>query len=85
LTENALDDMENYQSARSIIEEIRQIRAIKLNNGFKGLKETEMFVQFDMITEYELNSYRKTLGETFKELAKYREQKNKYVKPTIEV
>ena len=85
LTENALEDMENYQNARSIIEELRQIRAIKLNNSFKALKENEMFIQFDMITEFELNSYRKTLGETFKELAKYREQKNKYVKPTVEV
>lgn len=44
LSDNSPDDIENFYKAKSIVEEIRQIRSIKINEQIKNLHEHDFFI-----------------------------------------
>lgn len=68
----AKDDFPHPEQAKSIVEEIKQSRLLKISHFVKTLDKDDSFFMIGNITPYEINIYRTLLVDTFNSISSFR-------------
>ena len=68
----ANDDFDDSIKVKGLVEELKQLRFLKLNNTIKKTTESDSHLVFKNITNYEINIYRDMLTEAFNGIAEFK-------------
>ena len=64
----AKNDISYPERSKSLVEEIKQMRLMKITNFINSLQKTDSFFVINNITNYEVNIYRTLLTDSFNQM-----------------
>ena len=85
LAKSCPEDIEDFVKARSLVEDLKMKRSIKITSSFQKMKNPERVLLVKNFTNYELQMQKSILGEVLEQYGKLKdlEREKKGIKPIL--